>query len=197
MTAWEKPALRRRVPRPSHVKKDPAAGLEFRTALAAKLTALALPPGRPVRLWVLDEMHYGVARLHPARLGLARHRPVVPTQQKYQWGFVYGAGGVGVSRTESLLTETLDQAHRVEFYRQISRGDPAALHVLLQDGTVSTCGTATPAGLTTCACSRCPPTARSSTRSRDFGTRSRTAYPAELPPDNSPWKAAGPAGRRT
>ena len=58
----------------------------------------------------------------------------MPTQQKYQWGFVYGAVGVGLSRTEFLLTETLDQAHRVEFSRPISRGDPAALPVLIQDG---------------------------------------------------------------
>lgn len=42
--------------------------------------------------------------------------------------------GVGLSRTEFLLTEALDQAHSVAFYRQISRGDPAAVHVLLQDG---------------------------------------------------------------
>ena len=38
------------------------------------------------------------------------------------------------SRTEFLLTETMDQAHSVEFYRQISCGDPAALHVLIQAG---------------------------------------------------------------
>ena len=50
---------RRRVPRKSPVKKDPAAALEFRTARAAKLTALARPSGRPGRLWVLDEMRYG------------------------------------------------------------------------------------------------------------------------------------------
>ena len=49
-------------------------------------------------------------------------------------GFVYGTVGVGLSRTEFLLTETMDQAHSVEFYRQISRGDPAAMHVLIQDG---------------------------------------------------------------
>ena len=58
----------------------------------------------------------------------------MPTQQKYQWGFVYEAVGVGLSRTEFLLTETLDQAHRGAFYRPISRGDPAARPVLIQDG---------------------------------------------------------------
>ena len=129
-----KVGARRRVPRQSHVKKDPAAGREFRTELATKLTALALPPGRPVRLWVLDEMRYGLHGFTRRVWGLPGHRPVVPTQQKYQWGFVDGAVGVGLSRTEFLLTETMDQAHSVEFYRPISRSDPAAMHVLIQDG---------------------------------------------------------------
>ena len=129
-----KACARLRVPRKSHVKKVPAAGLEFRTELAAKLTALALPPGRPVRLWVLDEMRYGLHGFTRRVWGLPGHRPVVPTQQKYQWGFVYGAVGVGLSRTEFLLTETMDQAHSQQFYRQIGRSDPAAVHVLIQDG---------------------------------------------------------------
>lgn len=79
---------RLRVSRTSPVKKDPAAGPEFRTELAAQLTALALPPGRPVRLWVLDEMRYGLHGFTRRVWGLPGHRPVVPTQQKYQWGFV-------------------------------------------------------------------------------------------------------------
>ena len=125
---------RRRVPRQSHCKKDPAAGLEFRTELAARRTALVRPPGRPVRRWVLDEMRYGLHGFTRRVWGLPGHRPVVPTQQQYQWGFVDGAVGVGLSRTEFLLTETRDQAHRLEFYRPISRSDPAALPVLIQDG---------------------------------------------------------------
>jgi transposase len=129
-----KACARLRVPRKSHVKKDPAASLEFRTELAAKLTALALPPGRPVRLWVLDEMRYGLHGFTRRVWGLPGHRPVVPTQQKYQWGFVYGAVGVALSRTEFLLTETMDQAPSQQFYRQIGRSDPAAVHVLIQDG---------------------------------------------------------------
>ena len=86
-----------------------------------------------MRLWVRDEMRYGRHGFTRRVWGLPGHRPVVPTQQKYQWGFVYGTVGVGLSRTEFLLTETMDQAHSVEFYRQISRGDPAARPVLIQD----------------------------------------------------------------
>ena len=125
---------RLRVPRKSHCQKDPAAGVEFRAELAAKLTDLALPAGRPVRLWVLDEMRYGLHGFTRRVWGLPNFRPVVPTQQKYEWGFVYGAVTVGLSRAEFLLTETMDQPHSQQFYRQIGSSDPAAVHVLIQDG---------------------------------------------------------------
>ena len=42
--------------------------------------------------------------------------------------------GVGLSRTAFLLAETMDQPHSLQFYRQISASDPAAVHVLIQDG---------------------------------------------------------------
>lgn len=129
-----KVCARLRVPRKSHVKKDPAASLAFRAELADKLSALDLPTDRPVRVWVLDEMRYGLHGFTRRVWGLPGHRPVVPTQQKYQWGFVYGAVAVGLSRTAFLLTETMDQPHSRQFYRQISASDPAAIHVLIQDG---------------------------------------------------------------
>ena len=39
-----------------------------------------------------------------------------------------------MSRAEFLLTETMDQPHTQQFYRQIGQSDPAAVHVLIQDG---------------------------------------------------------------
>jgi transposase len=129
-----KAGARLRVPRPSHVQKNPAAAAEFRDTLPAKLTALALPKDRPVRLWVQDEMRYGLHGFTRRVWGLPGHRPVAPTQQIYQWGYVYGAVGVGLTRTQFLLAETVDQAHELKFYQQVGRSDPAAIHVLIQDG---------------------------------------------------------------
>lgn len=129
-----KAGARLRVPRPSHVRKNPAAALEFRETLPAKLTALALPKDRPVRLWVQDEMRYGLHGFTRRVWGLAGHRPVAPTQQVYQWGYVYGAVSVGLARTQFLLAETVDQVHERKFYQQVGASDPAAMHVLIQDG---------------------------------------------------------------
>lgn len=55
-----KAGVRLRVPRPCHVKNDPAAALAFRAPLPDKLVGLNLPQRRPVRLWVQDEMRYGL-----------------------------------------------------------------------------------------------------------------------------------------
>ena len=129
-----KAGARLRVPRPVHEKNDPAALLEFREKLPERLQALALPKGRPVRLWVQDEMRYGLHGFTRRVWGLPGHRPVAPTQQVYQWGYVYGAVGIGLARTEFFLAETVDQFHELIFYRQVSASDPAAVHVIIQDG---------------------------------------------------------------
>ena len=50
-----KAGARLRVPRPSHLKKDPAAAEAFKKEMSARLQALKLPAGRPVRLWVMDD----------------------------------------------------------------------------------------------------------------------------------------------
>lgn len=52
---------KRKAPRKSHAKKDPAKAAEFRAELPARLTALVgAAAARPVRLWVLDEHRYGL-----------------------------------------------------------------------------------------------------------------------------------------
>jgi transposase len=129
-----KAGARLRVPRPRHVHNDPAAVQAFREALPAKLTALDLPQARPVRLWVQDEMRYGLHGFTRRVWGLPGHRPVATTQQVYQWGYLYGAVSVGVTRSQFLLAETVDLATEIRFYRQVAQSDPAAMHVMIQDG---------------------------------------------------------------
>lgn len=129
-----KAGARLRVPRPSHIKKDPAAAEAFKEEVTARLQALELPAGRPVRLWVLDEMRYGLHSF-TRRVWVSKGvRPVAPSQQRYEWGYLYGAVGVGLARSEFLYAETVDQEHLATYYRQIAGSDPAAIHVLIQDG---------------------------------------------------------------
>ena len=47
-------AARLKVPRKAHIKKDPVKVEAFKRTPADKLTALDIPAGRPVRLWVMD-----------------------------------------------------------------------------------------------------------------------------------------------
>ena len=61
-------------------------------------------------------------------------RPVAPSQQRYEWGYLYGAVGVGLARSEFLYAETVDQEPLAAYYGQIGGSDPAATHVLIQDG---------------------------------------------------------------
>ena len=129
-----KAGARLRVPRPSHVKNDPAAAAQFRETLPAKLTALDLPKGRPARVWVQDEMRYGLHGFTRRVWGLPGQRPVAATQQVYQWGYLYGAVGVGLTRTQFLLAESVDLSTEIRFYRQVAASDPAAVHVMIQDG---------------------------------------------------------------
>ena len=126
---------RLKVGRRSHVKKDPVATEAFKTGgLEAKLAALALPPRTPVRVWVLDEARFGLHTEHRRRWGLRGVRVIVPHQQKYEWDYTYGA--VEVTRAGSVFCfqSTVHQEASGKFIDQIVAHDPAAIHVLIQDG---------------------------------------------------------------
>lgn len=129
-----KAGARLRVPRPSHVKKDPAAAEAFKENLLPELRALALPIGTALRRWALDEMRFGLHSFSRRVWVTGPQRPVCPSQQKYQWGYLYGAVGVGHARREFFLAETVDQDHLSASYRQIAQSDPGVTHILLQDG---------------------------------------------------------------
>lgn len=77
-----KAGARLRVPRPSHVKKEPAAVDAFKEHLVECLRALQLPKERPVRLWVLDEMRYGLHSFSRRVWVKKGVRPVAPSRQR-------------------------------------------------------------------------------------------------------------------
>jgi len=127
-------AARLRVPRPVHLKKDPAQSEAFKSELAARLEALALDPQRPVRLWVMDEMRCGLHTETRRVWALRGVRPTVTVQQKYEWQYVYGALEVGRSGAQFLYAETVGLEWNRAFLAQIAAHDPESLHVVIYDG---------------------------------------------------------------
>ena len=126
-----------KVPRKSHVKKDPAKAADFKLELPAKLETLAGAAGRTgqaVRLWVLDEHRYGLLPVIRRVWGQRGVRVHAPYATRYQWGYIHEAMEVdGANRLELLFTPCIDQDVHALFLQQLSATEPAALHVVIQD----------------------------------------------------------------
>jgi transposase len=126
---------RLKVPRPCHQKHDPAAAETFKATLGQKLAALELPAHTPVRLWVADEMRYGLQPVTRRVWALRAQRVVVPVHPRYRWGYVFGALQVGgAGDAEFFYCPTANQDSSRLFLQQLAAGDPQAVHVILWDG---------------------------------------------------------------
>jgi transposase len=131
----KKAGARLKVPRPCHEKKDVWASEAFREALAVHLAGLKLPPDRPVRLWVADEMRYGLLPLTRRVWSLRGTRPVCPVHPRYQWAYVYGAAEVGgQAQVEFLYCPTVNLECSQRFLQQVAAREPGATHVVIWDG---------------------------------------------------------------
>jgi transposase len=124
-----------KVPRKSHVKKDPEAAKVFRATMAERIgEVVGENPGKPVRIWVLDEHRYGllpVIRRVWAKRGVRVHAPYKTT---YKWGYLNEALEVdGSHRVELLFTPAINQDVHALFLNQIAESDPESLHVVVMD----------------------------------------------------------------
>jgi len=122
-----------KVPRKSHVKKDPDAQEQFKQEIVSRLEALGVPVDRQVHVWVEDEHRYGLISVLRRCWTLKGHRPTTPHQNKYQWGYVYGAADVVTSRTEFLYTPSVSLEWTQIFLEQLVATDPEAIHILIWD----------------------------------------------------------------
>ena len=123
-----------KAPRPSNPKKDPVKEQEFRETLADKMEDLCLPKDRPVRLWIYDEMRYGLLPLTRKVWCVKGVRPTAPSKRVYENGYLYGALQVGGGGAEFYQTNRLDQEWDIHFMEQISQRDLYASHVVIGDG---------------------------------------------------------------
>ena len=99
------------------------------------LRGLDLPPHRPVRLWVADEMRYGLQPVTRRVWSLRGLRPVCPVHPRYQWAYLYGALEVGgQGHAEFLCCPTVNLDYSGRFLEQVGAHDPQATHVLIWEG---------------------------------------------------------------
>ena len=66
--------------------------------------------------------------------GLRGVRVIVPHQQKYEWDYTYGAVEVTRAGGVFCFQSTVNQEASGKFLGQIAAHDPAAIHVVIQDG---------------------------------------------------------------
>ena len=125
---------RLKVPRPSHAKKDAAAAETFKSELASKLQELSIEADRRVRIWVADEMRYGLQPVTRRVWSLRGTRVVVPVEPRYEWGYCYGALEVEGAGAEFFYTPTVNLECSAHFLSQISNIDADAVHVIIWDG---------------------------------------------------------------
>ena len=122
-----------RVPRPCHVKQDPAASAAFRAELEQNLEQLNLPKDRAVKIWVADESRFGLHTQSRRCWALRGQRVVLAREQRYEWEYVYGAVEVveGLAQFRFLPSVSLELSRG--FLQQLADSDVAAEHVVIWD----------------------------------------------------------------
>jgi transposase len=122
-----------RVPRPCHVKQDPAATAAFRAELEQNLAKLNLPKDRAVKIWVADESRFGLHTQSRRCWALRGQRVVRAQEQRYEWEYVYGALEVveGLAQFQFLPSVSLELSRG--FLQQIAASDVQAEHVVIWD----------------------------------------------------------------
>ncbi len=121
------------MPRPVHVKKNVADAERFKEHFYEKLEDLGIEGGRRVRVWVQDEARYGLHSVTRRCWGLRGVRVVKPAQQKYEWGYIYGALDVVGGGGEFCYFPSVNLESVEMFLRQIADSDKESEHVVIWD----------------------------------------------------------------
>jgi transposase len=106
----------------------------FKSELAAKLQDLDIEKDRTVRIWVADEMRYGLQPVTRRVWSLRGTRVVVPVHPRYDWAYCYGALEVEGAGAEFFYTPTVNLECSALFLSQIGSSDPESTHVVIWDG---------------------------------------------------------------
>ena len=123
-----------KVLRPVHIKKDPVEADSFKDHFYERLRSLNIPQGSRVKVWVQDEARYGLHSAQRRCWGLRGLRIVKPAQQKYQWGYVFGALEITEGDGVFCYLPTVTLEHTQTFLEQLVKHDPDSEHVVIWDG---------------------------------------------------------------
>jgi transposase len=123
-----------KVPRPVHLKKDPAQGRAFQEHLLENLRALALPKGRPVKVWITDEMRHGLKPVVRRCWSLRGERVVQVQHPRFAWGYTWAALECVSGQSEILFTNSVNLETSHKFLEQLAASAPDAEHVVIWDG---------------------------------------------------------------
>ena len=122
------------MPRSCHRKRNIEAGVAFKERLTQRLIALDLPRDRPVRLWIYDEMRYGLAPVTRRTRASRGIEIVAPVYERDQWGYGYGGLQAGGGGAEFLIAPRMSKEVDLIFLEQISQRDPWVTLVVIGDG---------------------------------------------------------------
>lgn len=122
-----------KVPRPVHAKKDEAEAADFKAHLFERLSALGVPDGSRVRVWVMDEARYGLHDRPRRCWGLRGLRLAKRMQMDYEWGYIFGALDVIGGESEFLIMPSVSLEFTRMFLGQVAARDPGAHHVVIWD----------------------------------------------------------------
>ena len=125
---------RLKVPRPVHRKKNHEEAEKFKAQLERRLHDLNVDPSSKVRVWVQDEMRYGLQPVTRRAWGLPGIRIVKKVEHRYEWGYVYGALEVGGTGAEFTYLPTVSKEATRIHLEQISQSDPKSVHIIIWDG---------------------------------------------------------------
>ena len=125
---------RLKVPRPVHRKKNLEAAEAFKTDLEKQLHDLDVDRSMPVRIWVQDEMRYGLQPVTRRAWGLPGIRIVKTTETRYQWGYVYGSIEVNGDGAEFTFMPSVNKDITRIHLEQVANSDPDSVHIIIWDG---------------------------------------------------------------
>jgi transposase len=105
----------------------------FMQEIVTRLEALLIPDDRNIHIWVEDEHRYGLKSVIRRCWTIKGHRPKIVHNDKYEWGYIYGALDTVSGNAEFLYTPTVSLGWSIAFLKQLVSTDPGAVHIILWD----------------------------------------------------------------